>query len=142
MTTDARRDTLLPWTIGWLGGAAIGVANGVAREATYGRRVQARTAHQLSGLTAVAAFGAYFRALQRRAPIPTRREALTVGGVWLALTVAFEFGFGRLVAKQSWDELLADYDVRGGRTWPLVLAWIAVGPAVARELAPARPATA
>jgi hypothetical protein len=53
---------------------------------------------------------------------------------WLALTVAFEFGFGRLVAKQSWDELLADYDVAEGRTWPFVLAWIAAGPAAVRAL--------
>jgi hypothetical protein len=26
----------------------------------------------------------------------------------------------------------ATYDVRAGRTWPLVLAWIAAGPAVTR----------
>jgi hypothetical protein len=61
---------------------------------------------------------------------------LAVGAQWLALTVAFEFGFGRLVARQSWDELLADYDVRAGRTWPFVLAWIAAGPEVTRRLAP------
>jgi hypothetical protein len=29
---------------------------------------------------------------------------------------------------------LVDYDVAHGRTWPLVLAWIAVGPAAAREI--------
>ena len=53
-----------------------------------------------------------------------------MGTGWLALTVVFEFGFGRLVAKQSWDELLADYNVAraapgrlclrgspGGRRW-------------------------
>ena len=45
-----------------------------------------------------------------------------VGAAWLSLTVAFEFGFGRAVAKQSWEELLADYNVSQGRTWPFVLA--------------------
>jgi hypothetical protein len=30
------------------------------------------------------------------------------------------------------DELLADYDLRKGRLWPLVLAWIVLGPAVVR----------
>ena len=44
------------------------------------------------------------------------------------MTVAFEFGFGRLVAKASWEELLADYNLASGRLWPLVLAWIALGP--------------
>jgi hypothetical protein len=46
------------------------------------------------------------------------------------MTVGFEFAFGRLVAKQSWQDLLADYNLARGRTWPLVLAWIAAGPAV------------
>ena len=36
--------------------------------------------------------------------------------MWLGLTLAFEFGFGRLVAKQSWEQLLADYNVAAGRT--------------------------
>jgi hypothetical protein len=58
-----------------------------------------------------------------------------VGAAWLGLTIGFEFGFGRLVAKQSWERLLADYDVSAGRTWPLVLAWLAAGPEVTRRLA-------
>ena len=122
------------WLLAWPGGALIGVANGVLREATYGRRVSERTAHQLSGVTAVAVFGAYFAELQRRWPLRDTREAAAVGTGWLALTVAFEFGFGRLVAKQSWEELLADYDIAEGRTWPFVRAWIGAGPAVVRAL--------
>ena len=50
------------------------------------------------------------------------------------MTVAFEFGFGRTVAKQSWEELLDDDNLAEGGTWPLVLAWIGLGPAVVREL--------
>jgi hypothetical protein len=130
MSHSAHRRWLLAWPVG----ALIGVANGVLREATYGRRVSERAAHQLSGVTAAAAFAAYFSALQGRWPLRDTREAVAVGTGWLALTVAFEFGFGRLVAKQSWEELLADYDVVEGRTWPFVLAWIAAGPAVVRAL--------
>ena len=48
------------------------------------------------------------------------------------MTLVFEFGFGRLVAKKAWGELLDDYDLAGGRTWPLVLVWIALGPAIVR----------
>ena len=122
------------WLFAWPGGAVIGVANGVLREATYGRRVSERAAHQLSGVTAIAAFGFYFSALDARWPLRDTHEAVEVGVGWLALTVVFEFGFGRLVAKQSWDELLADYDLAEGRTWPVVLAWIGAGPAVVRAL--------
>jgi hypothetical protein len=124
------------WLAAWIGGALIGVANGIAREATYGRILSERAAHNASSVVGIATFAGYFRVLQRRWPIPSDREALTIGAAWLALTVAFEFGFGRLVAKQSWEELLADYDVRKGRTWPLVLAWLTVGPAVTRRLRP------
>jgi hypothetical protein len=117
------------------------VANGVAREATYGRRVSEHTGHQISGLTAVCAFAAYFWALQRRWSIPTGTEAVKVGGAWLGLTVAFEFGFGRLVAKQSWAELASDYNLAQGHTWPLVLTWVAAGPSVIRRVQqPRRPA--
>jgi hypothetical protein len=121
------------WLLAWIGGAAIGVANGVSREATYGRRLDDETANRVSVLTAVAAFAAYFRLLQRRWPLGGRSEALRIGGAWLGLTVAFEFTFGRLVAKKPWRELAADYNVARGRLWPLVLAWIALGPEFARR---------
>jgi hypothetical protein len=122
------------WIAAWGGGALIGVANGVLREATFAKLLSERAAHAASGATAVLAFAGYFSVLQRRWPIPTSGEALRIGGSWLAMTVAFEFGFGRAVAKESWQELLDDYNLAEGRTWPLVLAWIALGPAVVREL--------
>jgi hypothetical protein len=116
-----------------MGGIVIGVGNGVAREATVARLVDERRAHQLSCASAVAAFAAYFGALQRRWPLESRNEALTVGGLWLALTVAFEFGFGRWVGKKPWYELTADYRLSRGRLWPVVLAWLAVGPEITRR---------
>ena len=122
------------WLLAWLGGPLIGIANGTARELGYRERVGELRAHQLSTVTAIGLFAAYFEVLSRRWPLPSGRDAATVGGAWLALTIAFEFGFGRLEGK-SWRELLADYDLPHGRLWPLALAWIAAGPAVVRELA-------
>jgi hypothetical protein len=120
------------WLLAWLGGPLIGIANGTLRELGYRDRVGERTAHQISTGSAIALFAGYFELLARLRPLTSTREALRVGAVWLALTIAFEFGFGRGVAHTSWDELLADYDVRKGRLWPLALAWIALGPAVVR----------
>lgn len=120
------------WIQAWPGGAPIGVGNGIAREATYGKVLGERAAHQVSTATAIAAFAAYFELLQRRYPLASAQEARLTGLAWLGLTVAFEFGFGRLVAKHSWKQLLADYNVTAGRTWPLVLAWLALGPSVVR----------
>ena len=92
-------------------------------------------AHQASCATAVAAFAAYFHVLQRRWPLRSRSEALKVGGIWLALTTAFEFSFGRAIAGKPWPELLADYNLSRGRLWPVVLAWIAAGPEITRSRA-------
>jgi len=121
------------WLAAWLGAAAIGVGNGILRESTYGQRVGEGLAHQLSTATAIGAFSAYFLALQRVWPIASDREARQIGAAWVALTVAFEFGFGRAVAKQSWQQLLADYNLAKGRSWPLVVGWLAAGPAVTRR---------
>ena len=120
------------WILAWLGGPLIGIANGTLRELAYKNRIGELTAHQLSTGSAIALFAGYFDVLSRRHPLPSTRVALQVGAAWLVLTIAFEFGFGRGVAHTSWDELLADYDLRKGRLWPLVLAWIALGPAVLR----------
>ena len=48
-------------------------------------------------------------------------EALTIGALWVTLTLGFEFGVGRYGFGKSWAELLADYDVLRGRIWILVL---------------------
>jgi hypothetical protein len=118
------------WMLAWLGGPLIGIANGTLRELAYKHRVGEQTAHQISTGSAIALFAGYFELLARRRPLSSTREALEVGVAWLALTVAFEFGFGHYVAHTSWRELLADYDLRKGRLWPLVLAWIALAAVV------------
>lgn len=123
-----------PWLAAWPAGVVIGVANGILREATYGRCLNEQAAHQLSGVTGIGAFAAVFCQLQRRWPIQSTRQALRIGAGWLLLTLAFEFGFGRTVAKESWEELVSDYPLAKGRTWPLVLAWITLGLAVVRRL--------
>lgn len=119
------------WILAWLGGAAIGAANGAARELTYGRLVPEPVANRVSAVSATAAFLGWFRVLQRRRPLRSRRQALAVGGIWLALTVCFEFGLGRAQGKE-WRELTAEYDLSRGRPWPLVLAVVAAGPELAR----------
>jgi hypothetical protein len=55
---------------------------------------------------------------------------LGLGAMWLALTLCFEFGFGRLAARKTWQELLSDYNVFRGRIWPLVLLVIFLTPTI------------
>lgn len=119
------------WLAAWAGLAALGVANGLSR-GLYADRLGEHRAHQLSSVTLVTALLPYAAAVERRRPIGDAGTAVEVGLAWTALTIAFEFGFGRLVARQSWSDLLADYDLRRGRLWPLVLVGVAAAPSIAR----------
>ena len=58
----------------------------------------------------------------------TPGQAMTVGALWVGLTLAFEFGAGRYRFGKSWAELLADYDLLRGRIWILVLFATFVAP--------------
>jgi hypothetical protein len=122
------------WVAAWLGAVAIATANGAVREATYGRRIRERDAQRLSGIILVVALTVYLWRLHRRRPIPSSSDAARIGIVWVVLTIAFEFGLGRGVQKQSWSEMLAAYNLAKGETWPLVLVWIGIGPTVVRRL--------
>lgn len=108
--------------------AAIGIANGIVRAMTYGPRLAEGTAHRLSTLSAAVLTGIAVWTFARFYPVPDARTAALIGGLWLLLTVAFEFLFGRYVAKYEWRRLLADYDLRNGRVWPLFLAWLTALP--------------
>ena len=126
--------SLRSWIVAWLGASILGVVNGGIREFTYKDQVGASAAGQISTGTLIALLAIYFWVLQRRWPIATRRDALSIGGIWVVLTVLFEFGFGRTVEGLSWDEMLEPYDLTKGNVWVLVLAWIAAGPATARAV--------
>ena len=124
--------TLRRWILAWAGAPILGIINGATREFVYKDRVGQSTANQVSAVPLIALLGLYFSAVQRRWPLTTRRDALSIGGIWVVLTVLFEFGFGHYVAGDSWEELLENYDVREGSLWILVLLWIAAGPAAVR----------
>ncbi len=117
----------------------LAIANGVLRESTYGKRMGERAAHQLSTVLGIVLFGCYFLVLSRHWAIEDAGAAWTWGGLWLALTVAFEFGFGRWVGGHSWSKLLGDYNILKGRLWLLMLLWTGLGPRLIHALG-ARPA--
>lgn len=51
----------------------------------------------------------------------SRTDAIVIGTIWLACTLAFEFLAGHYLFRKPWAELLADYDLRRGRIWVAVL---------------------
>jgi hypothetical protein len=56
------------------------------------------------------------------------RETWVVGGLWVALTLAFEFLAGHFLFGNAWSQLLEDYNVLRGRIWILVLITTALAP--------------
>ncbi|MGS0688056.1 hypothetical protein ACVBEQ_23345 [Nakamurella sp. GG22] len=107
--------------------------NGVAREATLRGRISEQRAHQVSTLTLMLSLTRYIHWLQRRVPLPTTGTALGVGASWAAMTVLFEFALGRSRGL-SMSEAAADYNIRRGRLWPLVLLTMTFAPAASRWL--------
>lgn len=66
-------------------------------------------------------------------------QAWAIGVLWLAMTLAFEFGAGHYFFKKPWSELLVDYDLSQGRIWLLVPIVTVAAPwlmARVRELLP------
>ena len=63
-----------------------------------------------------------------------RSQLLTVGAIWLALTVAFEVLFGRFVVGLSWERIVADYNLLRGGLMPLGLLFLFFAPMIAGRL--------
>ena len=66
-------------------------------------------------------------------PLSSRQWYL-VGLFWLLLTLAFEFGFGRVVQHKTWAELFDAYTFQGGNIWPIVLITTLLSPWAAAKI--------
>lgn len=63
-----------------------------------------------------------------------RTELLTVGAIWLVLTVLFEVLFGRFVAGLTWERIAADYNLWKGGLMPIGLLVLCFSPMFAARL--------
>ena len=57
-----------------------------------------------------------------------------VGGMWVLMTVLFEFSFGHYMMGKSWLVLLEAYNLLEGNLWIVVLITTAVSPYLAAKL--------
>ena len=118
------------YALAWLPMPLIGIINGSIRQFGYGKFMSELVAHQISTLTGIILFGLYVWFLSRLWRIESSSQALTIGVMWLSLTVAFEFVFGHYVMGNPWSILLHDYNFLEGRLWVLVLIWITTAPLI------------
>ena len=126
----------------WLALLGLAILNGGAREAFIIPRTGDLRGHLLSTITLCLAILALSWFSINWIHPASVRDAWTIGAVWVALTLAFEFLAGHYLFGNPWSRLLADYDIFRGRIWVLVLATTALAPALsayARGVVGARP---
>ncbi len=106
----------------------LAILNGAIREKLYGQFMRELSAHQLWTLIGIILFGAYTWILTGVWRIESPKQALVIGGMWLIMTIIFEFIFGHYVMGHPWGKLFDDYNLLRGRVWVLVLIWTSVAP--------------
>ena len=125
---------IVKYAVAWLLMPIIGIINGTIRQYAYSNALGELRAHQVSTVTGIFLFGLYIWALTLLWKIRSSAEAITIGLIWLTLTIAFEFLFGHYVMKHPWSRLLHDYNLFEGRLWVLVLLWVTLAPYVFHKL--------
>lgn len=118
----------------WLLIMAAETLQGVARHLLLSPALE-QALRQLSVIVGVIVIFAITWACLPWMRIRTTRQALAVGALWAALTLAFEFGVGWLLGA-SWGHILADYDLPHGGLMPLGLLAMALTPWTVRRLRP------
>jgi len=112
----------------WLVLCAMAIANGTLRQFVLVPKVGAGVGHIVSSVSlSVLILVVAWCSIRWIGPAGAG-QAWAVGLVWLLATVAFEFGAGHYLFRNPWSKLLADYDVRQGRIWILVLLATALAP--------------
>ncbi len=121
---------LIRYVIAWVPMLLIAIANGAFRQLTFAKMMPELRAHQLSTVIGSVLIGLFIWAVIAIWPPSSTRQALSIGLVWLALTVAFEFIFGRFAMHHPWSQLLNDYNLLKGRLWTVFLICLTLAPYV------------
>lgn len=119
---------IMKYLLAWFPLVIVAIANGAIREAFFKNVLNDFRAHQLSTLTLLTLMFVYGYLMRHWLNIQHTKEALQCSVLWVAMTLAFEFGFGHWVGKKSWGELLVQYDLLSGNLWTLVIVFTAVLP--------------
>jgi hypothetical protein len=121
---------ILKYSVAWIPMVFIAILNGIFRESVFAKAVPELRAHQLSCLTGVLLFFGYTWVISLIWPLQSAKQAMSVGFLWLILTIAFEFTFGHYVVQHSWERLFQDYNILAGRLWVFVLLAVAFLPLI------------
>jgi len=109
----------------------LAIINAGIRNGVYKPIVGDLTAHQISTLIfAIVIFVVTYLILRFSDLNLSDSQALFMGITWVILTIGFEFIAGHYAFGNSWEKLLADYNILNGRIWSLVLLIEFIAPLV------------
>ena len=113
----------------WLLLAVVAIVAGALRESLLRPLLGEPWAHRIGTLVLCGILWVLIdRFVSRLQPAAGPGELWAIGALWLALTVSFEFIFGRFATGHSWAELLSAYDLRSGQLWLLVPLTLLIAP--------------
>ena len=118
----------------WLLIALAETLHGILRVRLLNRRIGDRHARQVGVLTGsimILLIGWLTMPWIGPASIP---QCLTIGALWLALMLTFEFGLGHWIFRFSWRRLRADFDLRKGGLLSLGMAVLFLTPLITAKL--------
>jgi hypothetical protein len=118
---------MLKYILLWFPMLLIAIINGAIREFFLKKYLTELAAHQLSTATLIILFAFYIWIIVRQFPPHSGGMAIGIGVIWVFMTLAFEFGFGRYRGN-SWETLLQDYNLLKGRLWLFIPVWLLIAP--------------
>lgn len=111
------------------------ILNAILRNTVYKPIIGDLRAHQLSTIIFIIIILLVSYLVFRYSKLElTNQETFIIGTIWLLATICFEFLAGHYVFGNSWDKLIADYNIVQGRIWSLVLITIFISPYVTNKL--------
>jgi len=123
-------------TVGaWFIFMVIAIINAGVREGVYKPMVGELAAHQISTIIFITVILVVTYLVLKFVNLElSDSEAVLMGTIWLISTMTFEFITGHYVFGNSWEKLLADYNILKGRIWSLVLVTIFLSPYLTNKL--------
>lgn len=106
----------------WFVFMILAIVNAAIREGIWASFLDELRAHQLSTVTfMVFILLGTFVVLRYSTIELSDQQALMMGLIWFVLTLCFEFLAGHYLFGNSWDKLIADYNILNGRIWVFIL---------------------
>lgn len=119
----------------WFLFMVLAIINAIIREAVYSSFLDELRAHQLSTFTLMTIFFIGTLLILRFNGLNLNtQEAILMGTIWVIMTICFEFLAGHYVFGNSWDHLIADYNILKGRIWMFIPITTFVSPYLANKI--------